>query len=335
MFLNKYKIALPFLMLCFFAAGWLAKGTWDVYRTRKDAEKELRKGQYEFINPLLECEGSESLISREIFPFRETLEKAVREKVNNKLIRTMSVYFRDLNNGPSFGINEDEIFYPASLLKVPLMMGFFDEAQRNPWILEKKVKYEGDRTDYNLREYIKPAVYAEYGKTYTVDELLSLMIIHSDNNAAIMLGNIGWAYTKRVYSSFGLPQLNEMGSEYPISVKNYAMFFRVLYNASFLNADMSNRALNLLASDNFMRGIEAGVPKGVRVANKFGERSMGEERQFHDCGIVYYPGYPYLLCVMTKGNDTDKLISSVEDIARLAYEEVDRQFKKSHPAASP
>jgi len=334
MTLNGSRIGTAVMLICVFTCGWLAKGAWDTYRSPNQEKTEVRKGQYEFVNPLLECKGAESLISREVIPFRERLVKAVQEKTDRKMVRTMSVYFRDLNDGPWFGIKYEDIFYPASLLKVPLMMAFLDEAQRNPWILQKKVKYEGDRKDYNSLEYIKPEHYVEYGKTYTVDELLYLMITYSDNNAAVLLGNIGWAYTKRVYNAFGLPQLNEMGAEYPISVQNYASFFRVLYNASFLSPDMSNKALNMLAADHFMRGIEAGVPPGVKVANKFGERESGNERQFHDCGIVYYPNYPYLLCIMTKGDDTEKLISAVEDISRITYAEVDRQFRLRSAAES-
>jgi hypothetical protein len=43
-------------------------------------------------------------------------------------------------------------------------------------------------------------------------------------------------------------------------------------------------------------------------------------RELHDCGIVYLPDNPYLLCVMTKGNDFAKMEKIIEEISRLSYE---------------
>lgn len=48
-------------------------------------------------------------------------------------------------------------------------------------------------------------------------------------------------------------------------------------------------------------------------------------KQFHDCGIVYHPANPYLLCVMGRGEDFWELTKSVADVSRIVYEEVERQ----------
>ena len=54
------------------------------------------------------------------------------------------------------------------------------------------------------------------------------------------------------------------------------------------------------------------VPAGTVIAHKFGEwgreRPEGFEQQFHDCGIVYRPGRPYLACVMTRGRSLPTLV---------------------------
>jgi hypothetical protein len=92
-------------------------------------------------------------------------------------------------------------------------------------------------------------------------------------------------------------------SENTLTTRGYASLFRLLYNASFLNAEMSDKILKWLAESDYQTGLRAGVPKGVKVANKFGERSFkgGGVKQLHDCGIVYYPSNPYLICIMTRG----------------------------------
>jgi len=66
------------------------------------------------------------------------------------------------------------------------------------------------------------------------------------------------------------------------------------------------------------------VPKEVRVAHKFGELGLPNgEKQLHDCGIIYYPGNPYLLCVMSKGKDSQKLSGIIQTISSMVYKEVD------------
>ena len=79
---------------------------------------------------------------------------------------------------------------------------------------------------------------------------------------------------------------------------------------------MSEKALGLLQKSEFHKGLVAGVPSGTIVAHKFGERdglTIGE-KQLHDCGIIYYPGNPYLLCVMTRGDNFDELAGVVFDV---------------------
>lgn len=306
--------------------GWMVRDADLSGSAEQKVQKEIHEGQNDLINPLLTCSESRDL-SGELVPFRDRIDKVVHEKTERKEARMVSVYFRDLNNGPWFGIDEGEKFSPASLLKVPILMGWLKAAESSPEVLSRSIKYENMIGEYDQLETIRPAVQAEVGKTYTADELLYLMIVYSDNNAAMILSNRGWAYSEKVYRAMGLPQPNLQGGDYQMSLVSYASFFRMLFNASYLNAGMSNKALDMLASSDFRRGLVGGVPEKVVVAHKFGERVMAAEKQFHDCGIVYYPNKPYLLCVMTRGSDMDKLIATVEDISRIAYEEVDLQIR--------
>jgi hypothetical protein len=67
----------------------------------------------------------------------------------------------------------------------------------------------------------------------------------------------------------------------------------------------------------------------IPVAHKFGERTgfAGGVKQLHDCGIVYYPKNPYLLCIMTRGTDFTKLESTIAAVSKMVYQEFDsRKF---------
>jgi len=102
----------------------------------------------------------------------------------------------------------------------------------------------------------------------------------------------------------------------------------MLYNASYLNKELSEKALQYLSEVDFKQGLVSGVPQGIVVAHKFGEKVFGssaEIKQLHDCGIVYYPRHPYLLCVMTRGASFEYLDDTIRQISSLVYQEVDAQ----------
>ena len=73
------------------------------------------------------------------------------------------------------------------------------------------------------------------------------------------------------------------------------------------------KVLDLLSQSTFIQGIVAGVPEGVKVAHKFGE-AEGVDKEgkvvthiLNDCGIVYKPESPYILCIMIEGEDYSQM----------------------------
>lgn len=87
-----------------------------------------------------------------------------------------------------------------------------------------------------------------------------------------------------------------------MSVTEYTSCFRILFNSSYLSRERSELALRYLALPDFTLGINKGVPPDITVAQKYGEHAYLDVKELHDCGIVYYPNMPYLLCIMTKGS---------------------------------
>jgi len=120
-----------------------------------------------------------------------------------------------------------------------------------------------------------------------------------------------------------------------MTFNSYASFFRVLFNASYLSAEMSEKALRTLSKTAFKDGILSGVPADIDVVAKYGERMLprsadGVEtgmRQLHEFGIVYHPVHPYLIGIMVRGDDPRLLSKTLRDISALVYEEVDRQSR--------
>lgn len=289
----------------------------------------VRQSGGRLTNPLLDLRDEVEFT--ELRSFRRKLDALVAEETAAGRVRHASIYFHDLNNGPWFGVNEREDFSPASLFKVPLMMAILREEEDDPGLLRREA--QDDTPDGRWVQDPPPSESVKRGRPYSVDQLLRLMIVHSDNRAHdLLLAYLDRKVFERIFADLGFTPPDIAAREASMSVKNYASFFRILYNASYLGRRMSEKALALLVESEYRDGLVAGVPPGVVVAHKFGERSFSDraERQLHDCGIVYHPAKPYLLCVMTRGGDAKALAAFIARASRLVYGEVDAQTR---PAA--
>jgi beta-lactamase class A len=297
------------------------------------SELQVRQSGYTFISPLLECEASENMVRNELSDFKSDLEAKVSTLSKDRGLSAVSIYFRDLNNGPWYGINETEAFTPASLLKMPLMIALFKQAEHDPDLLSRTVVFSPDlvKNSSLATQTVEPAERLEDGVTYTIEELIDRMIVYSDNEAMfILLSEIDAKTYDKVYSDLGLRLPSVSVSENYMTVKDYASFFRILYNASYLSKDMSEKALKLLSNTAFTGGIVDGVPSNITVSHKFGERIYGEknESQLHDCGIIYHPKIPYLLCVMTRGDGIDEQSGVIAEISGFVYQEVSSKISR-------
>jgi len=282
--------------------------------------KDLRElsANYRFINPLLACSSDRDLAGDDVTALESDLSVAVKRHEDAADITDAAIYFKDLNDGPWVGVNSAETFSPGSLLKVPLAMSVYHIAEQDPSFLAKKLEYTGTETDNP--QHFPSAPYAK--GEHSVSDLVVQMLVQSDNDAANVLANaVGADLFQDTYRKLGLPQPPTSGADYLLTTNQYGYFFRVLYDGTFVSNQDSEHILELLSTSPFTKGLVAGVPQGIAVAHKFGEREFEDSTtvQLHDCGIVYAPQHPYLLCIMTRGADFDRMAAAIADFSRITY----------------
>lgn len=94
--------------------------------------------------------------------------------------------------------------------------------------------------------------------------------MYSDNTATnTLLEHLPDDIQKRTLKELGIPLPDGNSLEYLVTVKEYASFFRVLYNASYLSREKSELALNMLSKSSFHNGITNQLPETISVAHKF------------------------------------------------------------------
>ncbi len=325
---TKKIIGISSLTLISFACGLFAS-PYLFTDANQNITKEIRKSyNYQFINPLLECDVPSISQDKNLSSLRKSISFIIDQETNNNKISFASVYYRDLNNGPWFGINEKEYFSPASLIKVPVMIAYLKESEKDSTILTKLIT-NTQAFDYS-QQNITPTQTLEQDKEYTIEDLINRMIIYSDNAAyELLLDNIDNMKIYEIYKDLDvdISKAQQDPNGNIITVKDYASFYRILFNSSYLEKETSEKALSILAKTQYYKGLVAGVPANINIAHKFGERQFlpSQEKQLHDCGIIYLPGKPYLLCVMSRANDFNRAASFIKEVSQAVYNHTSKE----------
>ncbi|HET6230132.1 MAG TPA: serine hydrolase [Longimicrobiaceae bacterium] len=249
----------------------------------------------------------------------------------------VSVALLDLATGDTLMVDAHRPMHAASTMKVPVMMQLFRMADARALAMDDSVPVRNafrsiaDGGTYTL----SPAddgdstLYLRVGGKATVRELTELMITRSSNLATNLL--IELAGPERIARTLAEADAGEL--KVLRGVEDNAAFRAGLNNSATayglmraLEAIARGRAgspaatramLEILERQHFREMIPAGLPPGVRVANKTGNITRIE----HDAAIVFPPGRaPYVLVVLTRGFDNPAEAHAVgREVSRLVY----------------
>jgi beta-lactamase class A len=280
---------------------------------------------YSLTNQTLDCTKLEAR-SNQLQALNAQLEHATEQYVSeNKAIR-VSVFVRGLLSRQTAASNENDSYAPASLLKLPLMIAYYKLASIEPTILSTELTYASSSQLNDSSQDIPSDSTLVAGQKYTVEQLIEDMIINSDNNStSVLLSHMDPTIFDNTLVDLGLKIPANTGEVDFVTTKTFANIFSQLYNASYLNRDYSQKALDLLTKSKF-KAMAASLPKDIIVADKFGERQVDDmngtivKRELHDCGIVYSKSFsPYSICVMTEGTNFTDLESIIKDLSLVTY----------------
>jgi len=331
----KKKIPLPFALLMTFAGIILSGLLAFSYQKNNNAEPVVdntvqpcvpdvkRLSGYQYIRPLLFADRT--CESERLTPVKVEVENIINNLKQSGTINGASVYLRRLNQGEYISMGDADKYYPGSLLKIPELITFFKMKEKTPGILDEKIAFSSPLNLPKQVTFVSKSI--EVGKTYTIKELLYYMIAYSDNNATWLLNKrMDMDVFKKVFTDLGIASPDIKSPDIPITAKEYSYFMRVLYNASYLDVTDSEFCTELLSHSDFVIGLVNGLPKGTKVAHKFGEAGDGVNAHLSESGIVYLNNSPYLLTVMTKGKDNKLLPAAISTISKKVYEDMSSNY---------
>ncbi len=228
-------------------------------------------------------------------------------------------YFEYLPTGTSIGVNEKNEFHAASLFKVPVVMAYYHTNER---------LNRGD-TEIILKEEFLDKDFGNLwrrgaGTKIKASEAVELALEESDNTAAkALVPLVSEKDFEEVYQGLDI-DLNSDDKGALISAKAYSSILKALYFSSLINRDDSQKMLDMLTKTNFPDKLAAGVPSDIPVAHKIGDFVDDEGNEgYRDCGIVYVPRRPYLLCMFSIGSE-QMARERMSNISRIVYDYVSR-----------
>ncbi|HEY4488764.1 MAG TPA: serine hydrolase [Candidatus Paceibacterota bacterium] len=298
----KYVALLSILVAVGFALLWRLDPTTN--------SELISENPYPLVDPARSVIAQENYIIN-LTPLREELRTMIAEGGAS----STTLYFEFLNTGSNISINPGLKVWPASLAKLPLALSVVKKIERGTWSYDMKLVLEEDDRDTRSGTLGSHAM----GTAFTVERLLEEMLVHSDNTAyQTLLGNmVSTDHDPLIYET-GLEELADSTGK--TDAKEYSRLYRVLYTSSFLKRENSSKILTWLVYTDFDRFLASGLESNVKFANKWGINTG--DHVYHDSGIVYIPGRPYILTVMVQGDGSFGEEALVQDLMHDISERV-------------
>ena len=237
----------------------------------------------------------------------------------------VGVYYRPLD-GEAVGFNEDLPLIAASVIKLPVMVeavrcievGELDPDERVTVPPEAKLPSCGALT------------YLHDGLTVTAMDLITLMIILSDNTATnLLIDRLDMEAVNRTMAELDIPGIalrrklfdaeqSRRGVENTVTARGIGLLLTRMATGTLLGGKADSQMMSILKNQRlngklpfFLHG------RGVKIAHKTGE----DDGITHDVGVVYAPK-PFVVCMLSNEVDVPAFERLMQDVARdLAAEQ--------------
>lgn len=233
--------------------------------------------------------------------------EAVQDLLTQKYSKdNIGVYVKQLETGQSAGLNQDKVFYSASIAKLPILYYVQEQINAGHVDLTTKVKYTADSMFF-------PGAYVVGGsgslsktpdnKEYSVEELINKTAKESDNVASNLLS---YYVTHQFNADFYQKITAITGSKWDmVTRETSAEVAGKMMEALYEQEGYVLESLISTQFDNQRISKDIAVP----VAHKIGDADDVK----HDVAIVYAES-PFVLSIFTDKSSYDEITQIANDV---------------------
>ena len=278
----------------------------------------------------VEDEGKIKVLDTKFVNEDENKYTIIKNEVENKISNIFtgvkgnySVVFKDLNENDSLSINNSKM-PSASTIKIYVMIEAYNQVNQGKISLRDTVTLN----DSMIVGGSGVLQYEPVGTEVTIEELINLMMVESDNVAAnILIDKLGMTNINTTIKSLGcvdtelnrkmmdIEALNK-GIENYTSVNDLSLVLEKLYKNQCIESQYDKLMLDTMKQHQLKSKIPNELPEGLVVAHKSGELGGIE----NDAGIIYTDKGAYVLCILTNNGTSSEQVMAISDVSREIYD---------------
>ena len=232
----------------------------------------------------------------------------------------VGLYYRALGEESVETHNPDLPLIAASVIKLPIMVTAFRDIAAG--------KLDADEIISIKQEDKMPScgalTYMHDGLEVTLTDLITLMIVLSDNTATnLLIDLLTPDHVNRTMEALGIPgialrrrlfdmELYERGINNTVTARGVGLLLERMATGTLLGKALDDRMIDILLNQRLNGKIPFFLHgKGIRCAHKTGE----DDDITHDVGIVYTEK-PFVLCMLSNNVEVPAFERLIQDTAR-------------------
>lgn len=228
------------------------------------------------------------------------LKERILKSIDFKKMKCAFVV-KNLKTGECGAFNENEVVPSASLIKVFIMAEILKQVNEGKLSLKQRIV-----VDEKVKVPFSILTMLETNNSYSLLDVITLMIVQSDNTAANILMDIaGMNNVNELIKSLNFKNTilqrkmmdfnaQKENKENLTTASDMAKMMELLYKGEVLNKESSAFMIDILKKQLDTTMMMLNIPDETVVAHKTGELDYLD----HEAGIVYLNNVDYIFCVL-------------------------------------
>jgi beta-lactamase class A len=251
------------------------------------------------------------------------LKNIILDYMKDKKIK-YSILIKDLKSHEVYSINEGQVVPSASIIKFFIMAKAFQLVDKGELNLSDRISIDkSERVPYSIIYVL------DERNTYTILDLIILMIIQSDNTATnVLIHMIGMENVNRFIRELGFMDTilkrkmmdfdaKKLGRDNYTTAQDVARLIELMNKGHLISKDYSTMMINIMKMqlDNSM--MKLNLDEEIIVAHKTGQLTNIN----HDVGIVFAKDKNYIFTMLTWNTTDDNYARSIIGrVSKISYD---------------
>lgn len=247
----------------------------------------------------------------------------INQSIDHKKIR-YALSVKDMKTGEVYNHNENIMIPSASTIKILIMAEAFNQVKKELLTLEQRISVKKeDKVPFSILSML------ETGNTYSLRDVIILMIVQSDNTATnILIDLLGTDNINRLIKEINLKNTilqrkmmdfsaRKLGRDNFTSSGDMASLMEMIYKGELVDRESCEKMIEIMKLQLDRTMIYSEIPDDVVTAHKTGELDNLD----HEVGIFYTKEKDYIFAMLTYEAESNNYArKTVGTAAKIVYD---------------